>query len=56
MENKTKFHIMPTETYIVSVGNHYEEISGLDVLAILEAAFDEALEMRLINDEEDYKS
>lgn len=44
MENKTKFHIMPTETYIVNVGNHNEEISGIDILAILEAAFDEALE------------
>jgi hypothetical protein len=40
--NKTRFRIMPTETYIVTVGNHNEEISGLDVLAILEAAFDEA--------------
>lgn len=40
--NKTRFRIMPTETYIVTVGNHNEEISGIDVLAILEAAFDEA--------------
>lgn len=42
MVNKTRFRIMPTETYVVTVGNHNEEISGLDVLAILEAAFDEA--------------
>jgi hypothetical protein len=44
MENKTRFRIMPTETYIVTVGNHNEEMSGIDILAILEAAFDEALE------------
>lgn len=41
---KTRFHIMPTETYVVSVGNHNEEIQGIDILALLEAAFDEALE------------
>ena len=35
---------MPTETYVVTVGNHNEEISGIDILAILEAAFDEAAE------------
>ena len=33
---------MTLETYGVTVGNHNEEISGLHVLAILEAAFDEA--------------
>jgi hypothetical protein len=44
MVNKTRFRIMPTETYIVTVGNHNEEISGIDILAILEAAFDEAEE------------
>ena len=59
--NKTRFRIMPTETYIVTVGNHNEEISGSDVLAILEAAFDEALEaneMRSFLDEmkEDWPS
>jgi hypothetical protein len=53
MENKTRFRIMPTETYVVTVGNHNEEISGIDVLAILEAAFDEAEENQL---EEDYES
>ena len=35
---------MPEEHYIVKVGNHNEEILGKDVLAILEAAFDEAKE------------
>jgi hypothetical protein len=44
MQNKTRFRIMPTETYVVTVGNHNEEISGLDILTILEAAFDEAQE------------
>lgn len=42
--NKSRFRIMPGETYVVTVGNHNEEISGIDILAILEAAFDEALE------------
>jgi hypothetical protein len=36
---------MPEETYIVTVGNHNEEILGNDILALLEAAFDEALEL-----------
>jgi hypothetical protein len=44
---------MPTETYVVTVGNHNEEISGIDILAILEAAFDEAEENK---EEEDYES
>ena len=44
---------MPTETYVVTVGNHNEEISGSDVLAILEAAFDEA---ELNGKEEDLES
>jgi len=43
--NKTRFRIMPEEHYIVKVGNHNEEIMGKDVLAILEAAFDEAAEL-----------
>jgi hypothetical protein len=51
--NKTRFRIMPTETYVVTVGNHNEEISGSDILAILEAAFDEALENNLEEDYED---
>lgn len=52
--NKTKFRIMPTETYLVTVGNHNEEISGIDILAILEAAFDEAQESLVIDiDSED---
>jgi hypothetical protein len=51
--NKTRFRIMPTETYVVTVGNHNEEISGIDILAILEAAFDEAEENQ---SEEDYES
>jgi hypothetical protein len=42
--NKSRFHILPSEQYIVKVGNHNEEISGKDILAILEAAFDEASE------------
>ena len=42
--NKTKFHIMPEETYVVHVGDHNVEMIGIDVLAILEAAFDEAQE------------
>ncbi len=40
---KTRFRIMPTETYIVDVGDHSEEMQGIDILAILEAAFDEAV-------------
>lgn len=40
---KTRFRIMPTETYIINVGNHSEEMQGIDILAILEAAFDEAM-------------
>jgi hypothetical protein len=51
--NKTRFRIMPTETYVITVGNHNEEMSGIDVLAILEAAFDEALENSI---EEDLES
>jgi len=43
--NKTRFRIMPEEHYVVKVGNHNEEIMGKDVLAILEAAFDEAAEL-----------
>jgi hypothetical protein len=50
MENKTRFRIMPTETYVITVGNHNEEMSGIDVLAILEAAFDEALENSIENE------
>lgn len=42
--NKTKFHIMPNETYVVHVGDHNVEMEGIDILAILEAAFDEAEE------------
>ena len=36
---------MPDETYIVHVGDHNVEMVGIDILAILEAAFDEAEEM-----------
>ena len=46
---------MPTETYVVTVGNHNEEISGIDILAILEAAFDEAAE-NLEDSEEGFES
>jgi hypothetical protein len=35
---------MPHETYIVHVGDHNVEMEGIDILAILEAAFDEAEE------------
>jgi hypothetical protein len=35
---------MPHETYIVHVGDHNVEMDGIDILAILEAAFDEAQE------------
>jgi hypothetical protein len=42
--NKTKFRIMPQETYVVHVGDHNVEMTGIDILAILEAAFDEAQE------------
>lgn len=38
---------MPKEHYIVKVGNHNEEILGEDILAILEAAFDDALENQI---------
>ena len=48
--NKTRFRIMPGETYVVTVGNHNEEILGEDVLAILEAAFDEAVEAGTVLD------
>jgi hypothetical protein len=41
---------MPKETYVVTVGNHNEEILGEDVLAILEAAFDEAVEAGTVLD------
>jgi hypothetical protein len=36
---------MPDETYIVHVGDHNVEMIGIDILAILEAAFDEAEEV-----------
>jgi len=48
--NNTRFHIMPEEHYIIKVGNHNEEILGKDVLAILEAAFDEAVEEQAMRD------
>jgi hypothetical protein len=48
--NKTRFRIMPEEHYVVKVGNHSEEIMGKDVLAILEAAFDEAAEIEAMTD------
>lgn len=41
---------MPSETYVVKVGNHNEEIMGDDILAILEAAFDEAAEIEAMTD------
>jgi hypothetical protein len=41
---------MPEEHYIIKVGNHNEEILGKDVLAILEAAFDEAVEEQAMRD------
>lgn len=53
--SKSRFRILPDETYIIAVGDHNEEIKGIDILAILEAAFDEAAEdvdfIHLINDE-----
>ena len=51
--NKTRFRIMPEEHYVVKVGNHNEEIMGKDVLAILEAAFDEAAEIEAMTDVRD---
>lgn len=48
--NKTRFRIMPEENYVVKVGNHNEEIMGQDILAILEAAFDEAAEIEAMTD------
>lgn len=44
---------MPEEHYLVKVGNHNEEIMGKDVLAILEAAFDEAAESDIAIDVRD---
>jgi hypothetical protein len=38
---------MPKEHYVVKVGDHNEEILGEDILAILEAAFDDALESQI---------
>jgi hypothetical protein len=46
--NKTRFRILPDETYVIVVGNHKEEIPGSDILAILEAAFDEKDEANLM--------
>jgi|694.fasta_scaffold00152_10 hypothetical protein len=46
--NKTRFCILPDETYVIAVGNHKEEIPGSDILAILEAAFDERDEADLM--------
>ena len=46
--NKTRFRILPDETYVIAVGNHKEEIPGSDILAILEAAFDERDEADLM--------
>jgi hypothetical protein len=51
--NKTRFRIMPEEHYVVKVGNHNEEIMGKDILAILEAAFDEAAEIDSVLDVRD---
>lgn len=48
--NKTRFRIMADQLYIVKVGNHNEEILGEDILAILEAAFDEAAEIEAMTD------
>jgi hypothetical protein len=48
--NKTRFRIMPEEHYVVKVGNHNEEIMGSDILAILEAALDEAAEIETVLD------
>ena len=44
---------MPEEHYVVKVGNHNEEIMGKDILAILEAAFDEAAEIDSVLDVRD---
>jgi hypothetical protein len=44
---------MPDEHYVVKVGNHNEEIVGKDILAILEAALDEAAENDTILDVRD---
>jgi hypothetical protein len=41
---------MPEEHYVVKVGNHNEEIMGSDILAILEAALDEAAEIETVLD------
>lgn len=46
--NKTRFRIMADQLYVVKVGNHNEEILGEDILAILEAAFDEAAEIEAV--------
>jgi hypothetical protein len=51
--NKTRFRIMPGEHYVVKVGNHNEEIMGQDILAILEAAFDEAAEIEAMTNVRD---
>lgn len=39
---------MADQLYVVKVGNHNEEILGEDILAILEAAFDEAAEIEAV--------
>lgn len=45
---------MPEEMYVVHVGNHNVELQGIDILAILEAAFDESEE--LVPDLDDMES
>ena len=41
--NKFRYHILPDAVYSIKVGDHEEDILGIDILAILEAAFDEML-------------
>jgi hypothetical protein len=51
--NKTRFRIMPEEHYVLKFENHDEEILGKDILAILEAALDEAAEAEIMLDVRD---
>ena len=53
--NKTRFRIMPDQMYSVQVGNHNETIMGIDILAILEAAFDESLSEESNEDDLDFE-
>ena len=46
---------MPDQMYSVQVGNHNETIMGIDILAILEAAFDESLSEESNEDDLDFE-